>query len=169
MSFRHGAWVAALMLAGCSAPEPTDAPAAHDTSEPTAPAQAAAPETAAAPALPRTAAPEGARAFIVEPADGATVSSPFKVVFGSENIQVMKAGEEAPDSGHHHLLVNAPLPDFSVPIPNSDQYRHFGGAQTEVELELEAGTYTLQLLFGDHFHIPHEPPIYSDVVTVTVE
>ena len=56
-----------------------------------------------------------------------------------------------------------------MPIPNSDQYRHFGGAQTEVELELEAGTYTLQLLFGDHFHIPHEPPIYSDVVTVTVE
>ncbi|MEM6818088.1 MAG: DUF4399 domain-containing protein [Pseudomonadota bacterium] len=152
-----------LALTACGAEEP----AGTEVAEPEGTVEAEAP--AAAIALPRSAAPEGARAFIVEPADGATLSSPFKVLFGSENIEVLKAGEQKDGSGHHHLLVNAPLPDFGMPIPASDQYRHFGGGQTETELELEPGTYSLQLLFGDYLHIPHDPPIYSEVITVTVE
>ncbi|MEM1437751.1 MAG: DUF4399 domain-containing protein [Pseudomonadota bacterium] len=150
--------VAALAASGCSkdpAPEATPA---------------AAPEPAtAAPALPRTPAPEGARAFIIAPEDGATVSSPFTVEFGAENITVIAAGDNTPGSGHHHLLINAPLPDFGLPIPKSDQYVHFGGGQTETALTLEPGQYELRLLFGDHLHIPHDPPVYSEVVTITVE
>ncbi|MEO0345840.1 MAG: DUF4399 domain-containing protein [Pseudomonadota bacterium] len=152
--------VTALAATGCSkdpAPEAASAPAA--TPEP----------VAAAPALPRTTAPEGARAFIIAPEDGATVSSPFTVTFGAENITVIAAGDNTPESGHHHLIVNAPLPDFGLPIPKSDQYLHFGGGQTETELTLEPGQYELQLLFGDYLHIPHDPPVYSDVVTITVE
>lgn len=150
--------VVALAAAGCSKePAPEAAPAA-------------APETtAAAPALPRTAAPEGARTFIISPEEGATVTSPFTVRFGAENITVIAAGDNTPGSGHHHLLINAPLPDFGLPIPKSDQYVHFGGGQTETELTLEPGSYDLRLLFGDHLHIPHDPPVYSDVVTITVE
>lgn len=120
-------------------------------------------------ALTRTPAPEGARAFIVEPADGATVSSPVKVVFGAENIGVAAAGTNEPGTGHHHLLVDVPLPDFDQPIPSSDGYIHFGGGQTETTLELEPGKHELRLLFGDFRHVPHDPPIYSDVVTITVE
>jgi hypothetical protein len=161
----HRAFVVATIVgitAACS-------PSAEEESPPAATADSQPAATEAAPALPRTAAPDGARAFIASPADGAVVSSPFTVTFGAENIEVMPAGEAAKGAGHHHLLINAPLPDFGMPIPKSDQYRHFGGGQTETELTLEPGTYELRLLFGDHLHIPHEPPIYSDVVTITVE
>ena len=154
----------ALLASGCggagdsgSAAEATDT-ASADAAESSAPA-----------ALPRTPAPEGARAFIIEPADGATVSSPVKVVFGAENIDVAAAGTDKPGSGHHHLLVDVPLPDFGQPIPSSDGYLHFGGAQTETTLDLEPGEHELRLLFGDFRHVPHDPPIYSDIVTITVE
>ncbi|MEM8983259.1 MAG: DUF4399 domain-containing protein [Pseudomonadota bacterium] len=126
--------------------------------------------TESAPSLPRTPAPEGARVFIAEPADGAVVSSPFTVVFGAENLTIVPAGTESSEGGHHHLLVDAPLPDnLGLPIINNDSYRHFGGGQTRVELELAPGEHTLQLLLGDHLHVPHDPPIQSDVITVTVE
>ena len=139
------------------------------TEEQPAAAKTQAAEATSAAALPRTPAPEGARAFIIEPADGATVSSPVTVRFGAENITVIAAGDDTPGSGHHHLLINAPLPDFNLPIPKSEHYVHFGGGQTETTLELEPGQYELRLLFGDHLHIPHDPPVYSEIVTITVE
>ncbi len=163
----------ALLLAGCGDSGGGDAPAetAAPANETDAPAQAAAPapEEPTPTALPRTPAPEGARAFIVEPADGAVVSSPVKVVFGAENIQVIAAGNNEPGSGHHHLIVDASLPELDKPIPASDNYRHFGGGQTETTIELEPGQHQLQLLFGDHLHIPHDPPVASEIVTITVE
>lgn len=160
--------LATVTLSACGGGQTQDG--ASDDAGATAPAtdtQAA--ERAAPAALPRTPAPEGARAFIIAPADGATVSSPVTVTFGAENIEVIAAGNDAPGSGHHHLLINAPLPDFGLPIPKSEQYVHFGGGQTETTLELEPGRYELRLLFGDHLHIPHDPPVYSEVVTITVE
>ncbi len=53
--------------------------------------------------------------------------------------------------------------------PNDEQHRHFGGGQTEVELTLAPGRHTLQMLLGDHLHIPHDPPIASSVVTIEVQ
>jgi hypothetical protein len=68
------------------------------------------------------------------------------------------------------LLVDAPLPtELGLPIANDEQHRHFGGGQTEVELTLSPGRHTLQMLLGDHLHIPHEPPIASSVVTIEVQ
>ncbi|MEO0760748.1 MAG: DUF4399 domain-containing protein, partial [Pseudomonadota bacterium] len=74
-------------------------------------------------------------------------------------------------TGHHHLLINAALEgdDFDYAIPADDNHRHFGGGQTEVTLELPAGTHTLQLVMGDHGHVPHDPPVMSEVITITVE
>ncbi|MEM7707517.1 MAG: DUF4399 domain-containing protein [Pseudomonadota bacterium] len=163
----------ALLISGCGdsgggdAPAETAAPA--NENDASAQASAPAPEETTPTALPRTPAPEGARAFIVEPADGAVVSSPVKIVFGAENIQVIAAGNDAPGSGHHHLIIDAPLPDLDKPIPASDNYRHFGGAQTEATVELEPGQHELRLLFGDYLHIPHDPPVYSEVVTISVQ
>jgi hypothetical protein len=34
---------------------------------------------------------------------------------------------------------------------------------------LPSGTHTLSLLLGDHRHIPHEPPVASTPITVTIE
>jgi len=118
----------------------------------------------------RTPAPEGASAYIVSPADGETVSNPVTVVFGVEGMGVAPAGVDAKGTGHHHLLIDVDgLPDLDAPIPSDDNHRHFGGGQTQVSLELENGEHTLQLLLGDHLHVPHDPPIMSSPITITVE
>jgi hypothetical protein len=150
------------LLAACGQQEPA-APATPPAAAPAAPPPAPA-------ALTRKPAPAGATAYIIEPADGARVTSPVRVVFGLKGIGVAPAGVDRNDAGHHHLLVDAPLPaELGLPIANDEQHRHFGGGQTEVELTLAPGRHTLQMLLGDHLHIPHDPPIASSVVTIEVQ
>ncbi|WP_333714330.1 DUF4399 domain-containing protein [Yoonia sp.] len=118
----------------------------------------------------RSAAPEGAKAYIISPADGATVSNPVTIVFGLEGMGVAPAGTEVDNTGHHHLLINtdpASL-DMDSGLPATDQIVHFGGGQTQVTKELPAGTHTLQLLLGDWGHVPHNPPVMSEMITITV-
>ena len=115
-----------------------------------------------------TEAPDGASVYFISPADGEEVSSPVKVVFGLAGLGVAPAGVERENTGHHHLLVDTGLPDMHMPIPSNDHFRHFGGGQTEVMLELAPGEHTLQLLMGDHNHIPHDPPVISEKITITV-
>jgi len=122
-------------------------------------------------ALDRTPAPEGAQVYIVAPAGGETVANPVTIVFGLAGMGVAPAGVEQENTGHHHLLVNVDPEsvDYTGPLPATDEIIHFGGGQTQVTLELPAGTHELRLLLGDQNHIPHEPPILSEPVTVTVE
>src|SRR5690606_24472141 len=106
--------------------------------------------------MPRTPAPEQAQAYIVSPVDGATVKSPVTVVFGLKGMGVAPAGVDTPNTGHHHLLVDMDIPaDLSKPL--GADVKHFGGGQTQVELELAPGKHTLQLLLGDKMHVPHQP------------
>ncbi len=124
-----------------------------------------------------TPAPDGAEVYFVNLEDGATVSSPVTVIFGLQGMGVAPAGTEKEKTGHHHILLNrAPLgegPDgaeeLEYGIPADDNHIHFGGGQTEVSLDLPAGTHTLQLVMGDMNHVPHDPPVTSDVITITVE
>ena len=126
--------------------------------------------TAAALAADRTPAPEGASVYFSTPADGETVSGPVTVRFGLTGMGVAPAGIEKENTGHHHLLINvAELPPLDEPIPADDSHKHFGGGQTEVTMELPAGTHTLQLLVGDLNHIPHDPPVMSEKITITVQ
>ena len=117
----------------------------------------------------RTPAPEGARVYIVSPQDGATVSSPVKVIFGLQGMGVAPAGVENAKTGHHHLIIDAELPPANEPVPADDNHRHFGGGQTEVTIDLSPGTHTLQLIMGDHNHVPHDPPVVSEKITITVK
>ena len=118
----------------------------------------------------RTPSPPGAAVYIISPADGATVSSPVTVQFGLKGMGVAPAGIEKDKTGHHHLLIDvAELPPLDEPIPADANHKHFGGGQTEVTLELPPGTHTLQLLLGDQNHIPHEPPVLSEKITITVQ
>ncbi len=121
------------------------------------------------PTMPRTPAPEGARVFFLAPADGAVVSGSLKVEFGVEGMSLVRAGDNSPDSGHHHLLIDTDLPDPALPIPADANHVHFGDGSSSTELTLPPGEHTLQLLFADHLHIPHDPPVYSGRITVTVE
>ncbi|MEM8957054.1 MAG: DUF4399 domain-containing protein [Pseudomonadota bacterium] len=124
-----------------------------------------------------TPAPDGASVYFIGLADGDKVRSPVTVRFGLKGMGVAPAGVEWDNTGHHHLLVNRPplgegelgAEEAVNPIPSDDNHLHFGGGQTEVDLELEPGTHTLQLVVGDYAHFPHDPPIVSDVITVTVQ
>jgi hypothetical protein len=111
---------------------------------------------------------EDVELYIVTPADQATVTSPVKVVFGLSGMGVAPAGVEQANTGHHHLLIDQDeLPEPGKPMGGN--VRHFGGGQTEVELTLEPGEHTLQLILGDHFHVPHEPMVVSKKITIVVE
>ena len=124
-----------------------------------------------------TPAPEDASVYFVNLADGAVVSSPFKVIFGLSGMGVAPAGVEKMHTGHHHLLINrAPIgqgedgeDEFIYSIPSDENHVHFGKGQTEKVLELAPGTHTLQLVLGDMNHIPHDKPVVSEVITVTVQ
>ncbi len=124
-----------------------------------------------------TPSPDGARVYFVNLSDGDTVSSPVKVIFGLSGMGIAPAGIALNNTGHHHLLVDrAPMgegdngaAELSVFIPADDAHRHFGGGQTETTVELPTGTHTLQLVVGDHLHVPHSPPIMSRVITITVQ
>lgn len=118
-----------------------------------------------------TPSPEGAEAYIINLSDGDTLSSPVTVQFGLRGMGVAPAGVERPNTGHHHLLVNkdAAEVDLEDAVPADDNHIHFGGGQTETSLELPPGEYRLQLLLGDHDHIPHDPPVISAPVTITVK
>lgn len=119
----------------------------------------------------RNPAPDDARAYIISPADGATVSNPVTIIFGLEGMGVAPAGAEWDNTGHHHLLINTDPNSLNMddPLPATDQIVHFGGGQTQVTKDLPAGTHTLQLLLGDWTHVPHDPPVMSDVITITVK
>jgi len=119
--------------------------------------------------IPRTPAPAGAKAYIISPSNGATVKSPVTVRFGLSGMGVAPAGVQNPKTGHHHLIIDAPLPDPAAPIPADDHHRHFGGGQTEVTVDLPPGKHTLQIMLGDHLHVPHDPPIVSQRIEITVE
>ena len=81
---------------------------------------------------------------------------------------VAPAGDDRPNSGHHHLLIDTSLPSMDEPIPSDDNHLHFGAGQTEATITLPEGRHTLQLLLGDAFHVPHEPPVYSNQIVVYV-
>lgn len=125
----------------------------------------------------RQAAPKGAKVYIVTPKDGKTVKKKFKVVFGLNGMGICPAGITAqgvpiPDTGHHHLLVDVDkLPDLTKPLSAEipDKIKHFGKGQTETMLELAPGKHTLQLVFADYAHVPHDKPVVSKKITITVE
>jgi hypothetical protein len=92
------------------------------------------------------------------------------VLFGLKGMGVAPAGIDMPNTGHHHLLVDvAEMPDLNLPLPASTNVIHFGGGQTEKELTLTPGTHTLQLILGDHLHIPFTNPVISKKITITVK
>jgi hypothetical protein len=124
---------------------------------------------AAADGLPRTPAPKDVELYFISPKDGDTVKSPVTVRFGLRGMGVAPAGVAMENTGHHHLLIDAPPPPFDRPVPADANHVHFGKGQTEASVALAPGKHTLQLLLADHLHVPHDPPVMSKPVTITVE
>lgn len=131
---------------------------------------AAASVNAALAQLPRSASPAGAAVYFISPKDGETVTGDVVVRFGLKGMGVAPAGVDTANTGHHHLLIDLEvLPSMDQPIPADDKHRHFGAGQTETTLKLVPGRHTLQMLLGDKYHQPHQPPVMSDRITITVK
>ena len=120
------------------------------------------------PTIKASPAPENASVYIISPQDGATVAKTFTIKFGLAGMGVSPAGYDKKNTGHHHLLVDGKkLPALNKPM--GGEVKHFGGGQTQTEVTLTKGTHTLQLILGDHKHMPHSPAVVSKEITVTVQ
>ena len=115
-----------------------------------------------------TPSPEGAKAYFIDHKDGDNVKSPFLIRFGlTEQMGIAPALADWPDTGHFHLIIDSKPPNPDRPISNKHLHLHKG--QTEAIVELSKGRHTLQIVMGDYSHIPHDPPVMSEQITVNVE
>lgn len=124
---------------------------------------------AAAADLPRSPSPKDVELYIITPQAGETVTSPVTVRFGLRGMGISPAGFAMENTGHHHLLIDTPPPSLEQPIAADANHVHFGKGQTEAIVILAPGRHTLQLLLADHLHIPHDPPVMSKPITITVK
>ncbi|MEM7405837.1 MAG: DUF4399 domain-containing protein [Pseudomonadota bacterium] len=119
-----------------------------------------------------TSRPDGASVYFINVKNGDTVASPVHLQFGLSGMGVAPAGvPNIPDTGHHHLIIDAELAGdaLKLPVPADEKHRHFGKGQTEAKIELAPGEHTLQLVLGDWKHVPHIRPVMSERITITVK
>ena len=108
------------------------------------------------------------KVYFINLEDGDRVESPFLIQFGLSGMGIAPAGTDRSNTGHHHLLINVDDIDLSKPIPSSSNHIHFGAGQTESLVDLMPGDYSMQLVLGDMTHTPHNPPIISQRINITV-
>jgi Domain of unknown function (DUF4399) len=119
----------------------------------------------------RLPAPAAAEVYFISPLNGAVVHGPVTVRFGLKGMGVAPAGVKIDNTGHHHLLIDMDMSELNLnaPIPATDKILHFGKGQTETSLTLPAGKHTLELVFADYAHMPFNPPLHSQKITITVD
>ena len=117
----------------------------------------------------QTASPPGARVYFINLKNGQHVKSPVLVQFGLAGMGVAPAGSTNPNTGHHHLIIDADTPPAGMPIPMDEKHRHFGGGQTEMSVQLTPGNHSLQLVLADGGHVPHNPAVVSEKIAITVD
>ncbi|MCS1407773.1 MAG: hypothetical protein M2R45_00933 [Verrucomicrobia subdivision 3 bacterium] len=121
-------------------------------------------------ALPKSKSAPGAKTYIISPANGEMVGTTFTVKFGLQGMGIAPAGIKFDNTGHHHLLIDVEeLPDLNKPLPATDNILHYGKGQTETTLTLKPGSHSLQLVLGDYLHIPHDKPVISRKIWITVK
>ena len=108
------------------------------------------------------------KVYFINLKDGDELKSPLLIQFGLSGKGIAPAGIDVDNTGHHHLLINVDEVNYSMPIPSSKQHLHFGLGQTETILSLPPGRHKLQLILGDKYHVPHDPPLVSEIVEVNV-
>lgn len=108
---------------------------------------------------------------IAEPADGVVLAGPdVRVVLEAHGVDIVPAGNQQENSGHHHLFIDADLPSMDEPIPAGQPgVVHLGGGQTEYVIEgLAPGQHRVIAVLGDWAHVPVET-VSADTVTFTVQ
>lgn len=117
----------------------------------------------------RSASPPGASVYFRDLEDGDVVSKTLNVKFGVTGMKVRRAGNPVEKSGHYHLLIDErKLPPLDQPLPRKEGIYHFDKAEKAAVINMPPGEHTLQLIFADYRHVPHDPPVMSPTITVTV-
>lgn len=109
-----------------------------------------------------------AKVYFIYPNNGDTIARTTTLRFGLRNMGISPAGIARPYAGHHHVLIDTKLASLNEPIPSDFNNLHFGSGQTEAEITLPLGEHTLQLVLADENHVPHDPPVMSEPIKVTV-
>ncbi len=114
---------------------------------------------------------KGAQVYFINLKNGNTVSSPLLIQFSLSGMGIAPAGVDKPKTGHHHLIIDEKLEgeELQYAIPSDENHMHFGGGQTEALIKLPLGKHTLQIVLGDLSHVPHNPPVMSERITVYVQ
>lgn len=113
------------------------------------------------------------RVFFIEPKNGATVSSPVKMKFGSEGIEIaaVPQGEVTttrPGIAHYHVGIDQDcLPPGKNIVKGTPSWVHFGDGKDVFESQLTPGKHKLALQLGDDLH--NTMPGACQVITVTVK
>ncbi|MDH4185177.1 MAG: DUF4399 domain-containing protein [Nitrospinota bacterium] len=116
--------------------------------------------------------PAGAKVYFISPKDGETVTNPVLIQFGLKVMGVAPAQIRMQNTGHHHLIINKPLLkiDLNRPLdPEDPLIRHYDNGETETLVKFGPGVYKLRLILGNDAHIPHDPPVLSEEITITVQ
>lgn len=116
----------------------------------------------------RKPSPKDARVYFVGIENGSVIRPQVTIRFGLANMGIAPAGVDNPNTGHHHMLIDAKLPDLNSPLPNDFNHLHFGAGQTEATVTLPLGKHSLRLVFADENHVPHNPVVMSEEISVVV-
>jgi hypothetical protein len=114
-----------------------------------------------------------ARVFFVEPKNGATVSSPLHMKFGSEGIEIgaVPAGEVTkarPGIAHYHVGIDQScLPAGKTIVKGTPSWVHFGDGKSEFDTQLSPGKHALSVQLGDDLH--NTLPGTCSTINVTVK
>ena len=110
----------------------------------------------------------GTKIYFINLTEGQKIKSPYLLQIGlTSEMGIAPALADWPDTGHHHILIDSTVTNMNKSISN--KHVHLSRGQTEINLKLPQGKHTIQLIFADYSHIPHDPPIMSEVINITVE
>ena len=110
----------------------------------------------------------GTKVYFINLIEGQKIKSPYLVQLGlTSEMGIAPALADWPDTGHHHIIIDSTITKMNKSISNKHVHLHKG--QTEISLKLPAGKHTIQVFLGDYSHIPHDPPVMSEVINITVE
>lgn len=102
---------------------------------------------------------------VLEPASGATVSSPFRVRIAADNFELAPAGRTRDGEGHWHVMSGTGCLEPGTVIPKDDSHFHVGSGADTAELNLAPGDHELCVQIGDGFHVA---VAITETFTVTV-
>jgi hypothetical protein len=133
-------------------------------------ASAQAPKTAA-----KKPAAKKARVFFVEPKNGATVTSPLHMKFGSEGIEIaavppgdLTKAQVRPGKAHYHVGIDQDcLPAGKNIVKGTPSWVHFGDGKDVFDTQLTPGKHKLALQLGDDMH--DTMPGTCQMIAVTVK